>query len=170
MTAETDVVEIDKLDRNFKYEIAKEPGGESIMYCFQCGTCTAACPVSPYREDFNPRQIIYKILLGMREEVLTSEFIWYCSGCYSCQERCPQGVTITGLFTAIRNLAMKEGKGPQGHREAVKSIAAMGRLTDVGEFENSMREKLGLPPVDKRPEDYDKILEAAGAKKLAGGE
>jgi ferredoxin len=34
-----------KLDANFKYEIAAKPGGENIKKCFACGTCTAGCPV-----------------------------------------------------------------------------------------------------------------------------
>ncbi len=41
--AETDYPELDigTLDPNFKYEIAQIPGGENILYCFQCGTCSA---------------------------------------------------------------------------------------------------------------------------------
>jgi heterodisulfide reductase subunit C2 len=164
------VIEVDKLDKNFKYEIAKEPGGESIMYCFQCGTCTAACPVSPKKESFNPRQLIHMAMLGMRDEVLSDEFVWYCSGCYACQERCPQGVTITYLMTALRNIAYRSGKGVQAHKEVVKKLAAKGWLNEIGEFDNEMRQKLGLPPITQKGEESDKVLKASGAKKLAGGE
>jgi heterodisulfide reductase subunit C len=156
MAAE-DVIEIETLDKDFKYRIAKEPGGENIMYCFQCGTCTAACPVSPLRESFNPRRIIYMALLGMKDAVLGDEFVWYCSGCYACQERCPQGVNITYLMVAIRNIAYKEGKGLQAYNE-------------IGEFDNEMRQKMGLPVIEQKGEEPDKVLKAAGAKKLAGGE
>jgi len=169
MAEEADVIEVDKLDRNFKYEIAKEPGGKDIMYCFQCGTCTAACPVTPYRESFNPRRIIYMALMGMKEEVLSNEFVWYCSGCYSCQERCPQGVSITNIMVALRNIAFREGKGLDAYKQAVKSIAKMGWLNEIGEFDNTMREKMGLPPIEQKGEEADKVLENEGAKKLAGG-
>jgi heterodisulfide reductase subunit C len=164
-----EVIEVDKLDKDFKYEVAKEPGGENIMYCFQCGTCTAACPVSPLRESYNPRRIIYMVLMGMKDEVLSDEFVWYCSGCYSCQERCPQGVSITGLMVALRNIAYREGKGLEAYKGAVKSIGSMGWLNEIGEFDNQMREKLGLPPITQKGEEADKVLDKEGAKKLAGG-
>lgn len=169
-TAAEEVIEVEKLDKDFKYRIAKEPGGENIMHCFQCGTCTAACPVSPLKESFNPRRIIHMALMGMKEEVLSDEFVWFCSGCYACQERCPQGVNITYLMVALRNIAYQEGKGIAAYKEAIKKIAAKGWLNEVGEFENEMRAKQGLPPIMQKGEEQDKVLKAAGAKKLAGGE
>ena len=45
----------------------------------------------------------------MRKEVLSSDFIWLCSACFSCHERCPQDVKITDLIGAMRNIAVKEG-------------------------------------------------------------
>jgi heterodisulfide reductase subunit C len=88
-------IDISSLDPNFKYEIAEVPGGENILNCFQCGTCSAVCPVGAKDERYDPRKIIRMALLGMRKEVLSSEFLWLCSTCYSCHERCPQDVRIT---------------------------------------------------------------------------
>ena len=98
-----------KLDPNFKFEIANEPGGENILYCFQCGTCVSVCPVSAKNPKYDPRKIIWMSLLGLREEVLSSEAIWLCSTCYSCYVRCPQNVKITSVITAIQNIASREG-------------------------------------------------------------
>ena len=81
-------IHVADLDPNFKYEVAREPGGENIRYCFACGTCTASCPVRAVDEKYNPRKIIRMVLLGMKEEVLKSDFIWLCSTCYTCHERC----------------------------------------------------------------------------------
>ncbi len=86
------VVQIEDLDFGFRGEVAAEPGGEMIRYCFQCGTCTASCPVRAVEDRFNPRRIIRMAILGMKKEVLNSSFIWLCSSCYACQQRCPQGV------------------------------------------------------------------------------
>lgn len=104
-----DVIVIDELDPKFKYEVANEHGGEHIMRCFQCGTCTASCPVSELSERYNPRKIIKMILLGMRNEVLSSDAIWLCSDCYTCTERCPQDVGITEIMNAVKNIAVREG-------------------------------------------------------------
>ena len=67
------------LDPKFKYEVAREPGGENIKYCFQCGTCTSGCKVAELDRKYNPRKIIRMVILGMRERVLASDFIWSCA-------------------------------------------------------------------------------------------
>ena len=93
------------LDTGFKFEVAEEPGGEHIKRCFACGTCTAVCPVFNVNDQYNPRKIIRMILLGLKEEVLKNDFIWLCSGCYSCYELCPRDVKITRLMAAVKNIS-----------------------------------------------------------------
>ena len=103
------VTDPSQLDPTLAAEIAAEPGGEHIRRCFACGTCTASCPVREVTERYNPRRIIHMALLGLREALLTSDFIWLCSTCYSCHERCPQDVRITELMHAIKNVAVRHG-------------------------------------------------------------
>ena len=100
---------LNKLDPKFKYEVANEPGGEKSKLCFACGLCTASCPVSEIDPEYNPRRIIRMVLLGMREEVLSSDFIWLCSQCYTCQAHCPQNVNFSDVMKALRNIAVREG-------------------------------------------------------------
>lgn len=98
-----------QLDPNFKYEVANQPGGENIKACFACGVCTAGCPVSEIDEKYNPRKIIRMVLLGLREQVLSSDLIWLCSTCYTCYAHCPQDVKFTDVIGALRDMAIKEG-------------------------------------------------------------
>lgn len=100
---------LNELDAKFKYDVANEPGGENIKLCFACGLCTASCPVSEIDPEYNPRRIIRMVLLGMREEVLSSDFIWLCSQCYTCQAHCPQNVNFSDVMKALRNMAVREG-------------------------------------------------------------
>ena len=95
------MIDSKKLDPNFKFEVAKEMGSDGITRCFACGTCTAGCPVRDIDEKYNPRKIIRMVILGMREEVLTSDYIWLCSTCYTCYDRCPQGVHLTSIMMAL---------------------------------------------------------------------
>ncbi|MEA3459861.1 MAG: 4Fe-4S dicluster domain-containing protein, partial [Chloroflexota bacterium] len=99
---------------NFEAEVMAEPGGEEFIRCFSCGTCTAACPISWVNEEYNPRRIIKMVGMGMREEVLSSPAIWLCSACDLCYRRCPQGIRISDLMKAIRNIAIREGYEPPG--------------------------------------------------------
>ena len=84
---------------------------------------------------------------GLKEEVLRSDFIWLCSGCYTCQERCPQGVSITEFMTLLKNMAIREGHAPKGIRVQRDIIKGEGRIYPIDEFDNKKRGKIGLPPL-----------------------
>jgi len=103
-----EAVDTKELDPNFKFEIAGMEGGQGILKCFACGSCTARCPEQEVKEEWDPRKIIRMTLLGMREEVLSSEFIWICSSHYTCLEKCPQGVNVKGVMDQIRNERLRE--------------------------------------------------------------
>jgi heterodisulfide reductase subunit C len=92
-----------KLDPNFKYEIAKEDGGEGILKCFACGACTARCPEMDVHPEWNARTTIRKAVLGLKDEVYASEFIWICSAHFRCLEKCPQKVNVKEIMNAVRN-------------------------------------------------------------------
>lgn len=102
------IIDSKKIDPNFKYEIAKEPGGEGILKCFACGSCTARCPEMDVKPEWNARVVIRKALLGLKEEVFNSEFIWICSAHFRCLEKCPQGVNVKGVMNSVRNARLEE--------------------------------------------------------------
>lgn len=160
------MIRIGQLDHNFKDEIAREPGGEHIKRCFSCGTCTAGCPVREVTDRYNPRRIIRMALLGMRREVLSSDFIWLCSACYTCYERCPQDVRITELMTAIKNIAVREGYTPPAFIMQIDLLKAHGRLYEIGEFENQKRTDLDLPEIEEHPEEIDRLFSTTGIERL----
>jgi len=150
------------LDPDFRHLIAKEPGGEHIKRCFSCGTCTAGCPVREVTDRYNPRKIIRMAILGMKKEVLSSQFIWLCSSCYTCFERCPQDVKIPELMNAIRNIAVREGYIPPAMKMQLDLLSAFGRLLEITDFENDKRKELNLPLIQGKTEEIRKILEQLG--------
>ncbi len=150
------------LDPDFKLLIAKEPGGEHIKRCFSCGTCTAGCPVREVTDRYNPRKIIRMAILGMKKEVLSSQFIWLCSSCYTCFERCPQDVKIPELMNAIKNIAVREGYIPSSFKMQLDLLSSFGRLLEITDFENDRREELNLPLIEGKTEEIKKILENLG--------
>jgi len=145
------------LDPNFKYEVASEIDGSNIMNCFACGTCTACCPIREVDEKYNPRKIIRMVLLGMREHVLKSDFVWLCASCHTCDDRCPQNVQITKIMTALKNIATREGYVHPFFRGQSKLVSTFGRLYDVEDFDNKKRKRLHLPSVKKKFEEVTKI-------------
>ncbi len=158
-----------EISSKFKYEIASEPGGENIKLCFACGICTASCPIREVDQRYNPRKIIRMVLLGMKQRVLESDFIWFCSGCYACTERCPQGVRFTEVMNAIKNLAVKEGHIPAVFIQQINLFKQFGRLYEIDDFDNNKRASLGLPKVEKAKGFTKKIIEITGLDKIISG-
>ena len=160
------VIDASQMDPTFASQIAAEPGGEHIRRCFSCGTCTASCPVREVTERYNPRRIIRMAVLGLRDAVLSSDFIWLCSTCYSCYERCPQDVRITELMHAIKNVAVREGYVHPSFRMQVDLLRDHGRLYDITKFENEKRTDHGLPAIAERAEDFGEVFAATGLDEL----
>ena len=115
-------VDLSKLDKDFKYQVADRPGAGFFRRCFSCGTCTASCPVAEIDPEFNPRLIIRKALLGMKEEVLSSGLLWYCTQCYTCYARCPQDVRFTDIMAVLRDLACEEGYRDPKTKEKIRAV------------------------------------------------
>ena len=97
------------LNSAFNGEVTSLPGGEHLNSCFACGACSGICPVSQAIPEFDPRKIIHMIRMGMKERLLTSDMLWYCSGCRSCVFVCPQDVSFADIMGAVSKLALKEG-------------------------------------------------------------
>jgi len=138
-------IDLGTADQGFRQALLSEKGAENIAACFMCRTCTASCPISHVDKRFNPLRIIRMALYGLKERVLKSDFIWLCSSCYACQERCPQGVSITEFMTALKNLAVRAGHMPPGAKLQMDLITKEGRIYPIDEFDNKKRNKLGLP-------------------------
>ncbi len=160
-------IDAGQLDPSLVDEIAAEPGGEHIRRCYSCGTCTASCPVREVTERYNPRRIIHMALLGLREPVLSSDFIWLCSTCYSCYERCPQDVRITELMHAIKNVAVRHGYIHPSFTAQVELLGRHGRLYEITGFENERRAEQGLPAVEEQAPEVGALLAATGVDRLA---
>jgi heterodisulfide reductase subunit C len=158
---DNDILDVSSFDPGFRKEIVSEPGGERFMHCFSCGTCVAGCPVAGTTERYNPRRIVRMALLGMREQVLSSEFVWLCSACYTCHERCPQDVHVPELMNAIRNVAVRAGYTPDVFLTQLDILSDHGRLYEITDYENERRVERGLPPIPECA-DVHRILVVSG--------
>ena len=80
-------------------------GGERVVACYQCGTCSGSCPTASVM-DYNPRRILHMLRLGLGERVLKSRAIWLCTSCYSCTARCPREIKISDAMLGLRRLVV----------------------------------------------------------------
>ena len=126
------------VDRDdFLEEVYSVPGGESIRWCVQCGTCSGSCP-NAAQMDYSPRRVIALVRSGKRYDVLTSNSMWVCASCYLCTVRCPKDVKITELMHALERLSVARGvtngriSTPTMYRAFVDSIKSNGRVHELG--------------------------------------
>ena len=115
--------------------------GESVYECYQCGKCTAGCPLAA-EMDYAPNQVLRLLQLGipeLEEEVLSSLAIWLCLTCEQCATRCPQEVELPKIMEYLRQQAVKRGTVHPKARDILAfyesfldTIKRGGRLHEVG--------------------------------------
>ena len=157
---------VSRVDLNFKNELLSMPGGDVLKLCFQCGLCTGSCIVSRNVDTFRPRQILRMVQLGLKD-ILKSEDLWRCVTCYTCNERCPQGVKLTDVFTILKNRATQEGLLPKAMKELLKAIHEFGWIYEMGDVQEFEREDLELPDIPEASGMvFRKIAEKTGLNRL----
>ncbi|MEW6326474.1 MAG: 4Fe-4S dicluster domain-containing protein [Thermodesulfobacteriota bacterium] len=115
----------ESLDPDFKFLLADIPGAEDIRRCFACGTCTGICPVSRENSGYDPRKIVHMVILGLKQRLLSSEMIWHCTHCDTCQFACPQGVRMSTVIDALRRMAV------EGRYVDVPTLQGWGKVATI---------------------------------------
>jgi len=93
----------------------EQVAGQSAYACYQCGMCTAGCPMAS-EMDLTPNQVMRYAQLGLGERLRECKTVWLCASCFACSARCPKGVRITEVMEAIRVVLIRRemaGPGPQ---------------------------------------------------------
>ena len=83
--------------------------GQKLMACYQCGKCSAGCPMAAHM-DVLPNQMIRMAQLGMEKQLLASQAIWMCVSCLTCNSRCPKDIKIAEVIEALRRTALRAGQ------------------------------------------------------------
>jgi len=105
------------------YEIAKET---NAWACYDCGKCTATCPITRSGAAYSPRRHVLATNLRHREEVAADESLPACLSCKLCDTRCPAQVDYTELVMRLREIAFSEKKAPEcPHGGALQSVMRM---------------------------------------------
>ena len=95
---------------------------KKLVYCSECGTCTASCPVAKvFPKYYNPRVFFQKLFLDF-EDVLGEAGLWLCARCYRCYDRCPQKLKLPEIFVLVRKLAVEEGYLPDARRKLKEAL------------------------------------------------
>jgi heterodisulfide reductase subunit C len=118
----------------------REATGVDAARCYQCGKCSAGCPMTRHM-DLMPHQVMRLVQIGgaaAEEKLLRCAALWSCAGCLTCTQRCPNELDPAAVMDALRERAHErrktspEQKKVQAFHEAfLKTIESSGRLSEL---------------------------------------
>jgi len=79
----------------------REYGAFDISACFNCGNCTAVCPLSKEDASF-PRRLIRCGQVGMEDKITSAVEPWHCYYCGECSQTCPREASPGEYMMALR--------------------------------------------------------------------
>lgn len=125
--------------QNEKIQKIEDSTGNNFFNCYQCGKCTAGCPLNRFM-DKGPSYIIRLLQRYEIDKALRNDTLWWCVGCKTCSSRCPQNIEIDDAIDSIRELAIKEKTFPESdiykfvmafHDAFLKTVKKYGRANEL---------------------------------------
>ena len=102
MSAAT-AVRIDDASHPLRDELLKQAAwAGNAEYCITCGKCVSVCPLHGWG-SLDPRRVVRLILLGLEDELVADDWIYQCTGCDRCTQRCPMGIRMSNIITLARS-------------------------------------------------------------------
>lgn len=89
-----------RVDSSFLLEL-KDYGAVGAEICFNCGTCTATCPLASDGHTY-PRNMIRLAQLGLTDQIRGNVDPWLCYYCGDCSESCPREAEPAETMMALR--------------------------------------------------------------------
>lgn len=118
----------------------REACGVDVSQCYQCGKCTAGCPMARFM-DLTPSQVMRLAQIGdeaSTERLLRSTAIWSCVGCLTCTQRCPKELDPAAVMDALREMSYARGlvspeqrKVLAFHEAFLRTVEKNGRMSEV---------------------------------------
>lgn len=110
--------------------------GQDVLRCYQCGNCTAGCPMQPFY-DRPAHQVLRLVQTGRRQAALSASALWLCAGCGQCSARCPNQIDVALVLESLRQMARAEGFHPElgverFARAFLESVLTHGRVFELG--------------------------------------
>ncbi|OGF50923.1 MAG: hypothetical protein A2231_09950 [Candidatus Firestonebacteria bacterium RIFOXYA2_FULL_40_8] len=110
---------------------------QKISNCYQCGKCSAGCPVA-YAMEYPPTMAMRMIQLGMHDRLMSANTSWFCVSCETCTTRCPREIDIAKVMDTLKIMA-QAGKYKLSDNEIpifdwifLKSIELTGKIYEIG--------------------------------------
>lgn len=115
--------------------------GVEINRCYQCGKCSAGCPMS-VEMDLPPSVILRHLQTNdekLIQKAVQSHAIWLCLSCETCLCRCPMEIETAKVMDYLREESLRTKQvNPKAkkivafHKSFLSSVKNNGRLFEIG--------------------------------------
>lgn len=118
-------------------EEVREATGLNAAKCYQCGKCSAGCPMAE-EMTLKPHDMMRLVQNGERERLFEDGSIWLCLTCETCTARCPNECDSARIIDSLREIALKADPdlAPKSirafHRAFLDQIRSHGRVFELG--------------------------------------
>jgi len=107
-------------------DLAEAARSARAWACYDCGKCTATCPVARAGAIYSPRRHVLAANLRQRDELAADGSLASCLTCSLCDRRCPAQVAYTDLVRELRALSYNAGAQPEcPHGGALHALMRM---------------------------------------------
>jgi heterodisulfide reductase subunit C2 len=118
-------------------ETIHEITGNQPARCYQCGKCSAGCPMAA-ETALRPHDVMRLVNLDRADRVLSDPAIWLCLTCETCTARCPNECDPARVMDALREIAI--ARAPVSiprpfrafHNAFLEQVEATGRMFELG--------------------------------------
>lgn len=119
-----------------RHRILQQTGVDTTR-CYQCGKCSAGCPMAE-EMPLKTHQMIRLAQLDQREKLMADPSMWLCATCETCTARCPNEVDPARIIDGLREIVFRADPGiaPRRirafHQAFLEQIRSHGRVFEFG--------------------------------------
>ncbi len=88
-----------------------EAGGKNLKECYQCATCSVACPLAPDASPYPRKEMIWASW-GLKDKLMSDVDLWLCHNCGNCSDLCPRGARPAAMMSAARDMVYRDLMAP----------------------------------------------------------
>ncbi len=108
---------------------------QPLSLCYQCQKCSGGCPVSKLTTVM-AHQVVRLAQQDQVEALIAAPLVWYCTGCKTCQARCPNGIDISAVLDVLKAKVLSEANKVTDlasfHTSFLNSVQRHGRVYELG--------------------------------------